>query len=312
MSETGMGIPDLDRSDAVPEPTGLGQPYEPRINGLIPGELGRSVKGSIERWKQGDALLGGPLFWAGPRGSDPYLPYDGAPTDFHVSEEPGSGFLVLTSQTCDIVTTGTGAKHPLVNASPVYRLARDDPNRGNAKAGRVAYLVPVTRPPGDDGDYVVDLRVSLPLSKGILVGATPVNVWATERDRLTFAETLARKYRRGALSSALSEALVSSLNEHIKVADVEFSERVEELRLRIEGDRLLPTQVQLMVLTDHKPDSATKKMWRGWTKKGAKVLKNSGITLLPTIVLAMDDCSARSYKNSVPLYVSQLGRPPTW
>lgn len=282
--------------------------YGERISDLIPRDLTPDVRKAIDRWKQGDALVGGPLFWAGPEGSDPYLPYDGAPHAFHVSEEPGSGLLILTSQTCDITTTGTGAKHPFVTASPVYRFPDDDPNHGNAKAGRLGYVVPLTKSPTDAGLYVADLRVTVPLSKGVLVNADPIDVWVKEQDRLHFAEALARKYSRAALSSALSEDLMKSLNEHIKQHPPEASERIEEFRLRIVGDRLTPTEVQLIVLTDIEADQDLKHVWRTWTKKGAKLLKADGIRLTPTLVITPERCSARLYKNSVPLQVPGLGR----
>lgn len=295
-------------SDEGIAPARSAAPYGERINGLIPDELTPDVRNAIGGWKQGDALEGGPLFWAGPQGSDPYLPYDGAPQPFHVSEEPGSGLLVLTSQTCDIATTGTGAKHPLVTVSPVYKLADADPNYGNAKAGRIGYLVRITKPPTGDGLYVADLRITLPISKGVLVNSVPIDLWATEQDRLHFAECLARKYGRPALSSALSEGIVNSLSDHIKQNDADASERIEEFRLRIEGDRLTPVTIQLIVLTDVEPDRDLKKVWRAWTKKGARLLKPEGIGLLPTLVITPEKCSARVYMNSVPLRVSALGR----
>lgn len=295
MSEEGMAPPS-------------GAPYGERIKDLIPNELTPEVDFAIGRWKQGDVLQGGPLFWAGPEGSDPYLPYDGAPHAFHVSEESGSGLLILTSQTCDIATTGTGAKHPLVTVSPVHQIPGGDTNYGNAKAGRIGYLVPLTKPPISASLYVADLRITLPLSKGVLVNATPIDAWASERDRLHFAECLARKYRRAALTSALSEDLVRSLSDHIKQNEPEASERIEEFRLRIVGDRLNPAEAQLIVLTDVEPDRDLKKAWRAWTRKGVKLLKAEGIGLLPTLVVTPEKCSARMYMNSVPLHVSALGR----
>ena len=225
-----------------------------------------------------------------------------------MSEENGSGLLILTSQTCDITTTGTGAKHPLVTASPVYRFPDDDPNHGNAKAGRLGYVVPLTKSPTSDGLYVADLRVTIPLSKGVLVDVDPIDVWASEQDRLRFAEALARKYGRAALSSALSEELVKSLNEHVKQNPPEASERIEEFRLRIVGDRLTPIEVQLIVFTDVEADRDLRQVWRTWTKKGAKLLKANGVRLAPTLVITPEKCSARLYKNSVPLQVSGLGR----
>lgn len=282
--------------------------YGERIDGLIPDELDSDIRNAIDKWKQGDVLEGGPLFWAGPQGSDPYLPYDNAPHPFHTSEEPGTGLLILTSQTCDIATTGPGAKHPLVTASPVYQLAKGDQNYGHARAGRIGYLVPLTKPPTGDDLFVADLRITLPLSKGVLVEATPINVWAKEQDRLHFAECLGRKYRRPALSDALSEGLVRSLDQHIRQNEPEGSERIEEFRLRIVGDRLTPAEVQLIVLTDVEPDRELRKVWRAWTKPAAKLLKAQGITLTPTLVISPEKCSARLYMNSVPLYVSALGR----
>ena len=242
--------------------SGVGEPQEPqrlghaaRIASLIPDDWPADVLAALSVWRQGDILEGGPLFWAGPQGDDPVLPYDGAPSPFHVSREYGEGRLIITSQTCDIGGRGPGRLHPFVSVSPVYPLASDD-LLGNVRSGHVGYLVWL----GDN--LVADLRVAMPVSKGVLVQATPIDLGVSENVRLAFAEALAAKVRRPALHDALSEEIRRSLNGYINEphpdADTDWLDRVEELRLRIEGDRLQPSALQLIILFDREPERSLK------------------------------------------------------
>src|SRR5206468_2164638 len=78
-------------------------------------------------------------------------------------------WAVITSQTCDVVASGPGGRHPTVQVSPLVNLDGADPNkitgiRRNMNVDSV--LVPDV--PGG-GTWAADLRISLPVSKAVLL-----------------------------------------------------------------------------------------------------------------------------------------------
>jgi len=160
-------------TEPIERPEANATDHGTRIQALLPTRWSAEVLAALDMWRQGDVLEGGPLFWAGPAGNDLVLPIDGSPEPFHITEDPGPGRLIVTSQTCDIGGKGPGRFHPFVSTCPVYALT-DASVLGHVKAGRVSYLVWVRGAPGS-GDHVADLRVTMPLSKGILAATSPLD-----------------------------------------------------------------------------------------------------------------------------------------
>ncbi|MGH8940326.1 MAG: hypothetical protein ACRDV2_13410, partial [Actinomycetes bacterium] len=180
--------------------------------------------------------------------------------------------------------------------------------------GEVVHLAQVTDPPGA-GFYVVDLRLSMPVSKGVLLERTPVDGWADEIDRIEFAEAVARKVRRPALHDVISNDVKDSLNTYIGSTSKnapEWREKVLQVRLRVNGDRLRPTSVSLLICCDVKLTTEEKAIWRGWQKQGKRILAKAGIGLDPQLIQTLDEMNARIYQDSVPLHLPALGRPPAW
>lgn len=258
------------------------------------------------------------MFWAAPAGRDPLLNIEGAEMDW-AAVDAGSadgGWVMITSQTCDIAGVGPGARQPFVDVSPVYRLPADySPHALDAiRTHQVTYLKELTRPPGV-GSYVVDLRLSMPVSKALLVTSEPIEAWATEYDRLVLAEHIATRARRPALHDALSSELTRSLGAYISGTHKnkpEWWQHVEQLRLRIKGDRLQPTAVGLLVCCEIDLTDEQRAVWRGWHKQGAQLLQPHNIALEPALIQTLDQMPARLYADSVPLRVPQLKRFPAW
>lgn len=313
--------------------------YCARIDGLLPEWTVEMVE-ALDAWQQGDLLRGSPLFWLAPAGADPVIGLgestgqdradgdsppaareegagaEGSPLALDAGTEDG-GWFAITSQTCDVAAAGPGGRHPVVSVSPVYRMPNGtSPDRLTRIAqGAVVDLVRVTAPPGD-GFYVVDLRVSLPVSKGLLLERSPIAAWLDEEDRLDFAEAVARKARRPALADVISKDMVDSLNTYIGTTSKqspEWREKVSQVRLRISGgSRLRPTSVSLVVCCDAKLTVEERSLWRSWQKQGKRLLAQAGIALEPQLIQTMDELTARLYKDSVPLNLPALGRPPAW
>lgn len=292
--------------------------YGRRIDELLPDPWPPDVVAALDHWKQADLIKGSPLFWACPAGDDAVLPILGSATPFQVHDDGTGedGWVIITSQTCDVAGVGPGQHHPFVTVSPVYQLPVDYPQAklDAITRGEIGHLVRLTRPPGD-GTYVADLRMAFPVSKGVLLGNSPTEGWAQESDRLTFAEAVATKVRRPALHDALSAELTHSLNTYLKFThkgQPEWWERVEQVRLRIVGDRLKPQSVSLLVCCELELSAEQCELWRQWQPQAAKILRTHHIDLGPPLFETLDKLPARLYKDSVPLRLPALKRVPVW
>ena len=129
----------------------------------------RAVKQALNDWRQGDLVYGVRLFWAAPADDeltglsvdDPgdgrwaVISWDGAPATAEDASDTGEAagggspsWGIITSQTCDVVATGPGRRHPTVQVSPLLeahrRVRRGDGHRDSpwresrprARAGR--------------------------------------------------------------------------------------------------------------------------------------------------------------------------------
>jgi len=304
-----------DESSAMVAQSGGIRTYN--VDDLVPDVWPEDVVNALDQWKQGDLVQGSPRFWAGPSSEDPVLGTAPGSRDWEVvdDEAPG-GYVVVTSQTCDIAAAGPGRWHPFVDVSPVFEVPADyDANKlQNILKWEVSYLVPIS-PSLSSSQWVADLRLSMPISKGLLASRSPIEGFATEEDRLLFGEAIAIKKRRPALADVISYDLPRSLSNYIKTtekAQPEWWQHVEQVRLRIKGDRLRPSAVALLICEDIELSSRQRKIWRDWRKQGAALLRPHRITLDPVLFQTIDDMKARLYRETVPLRIPELGRPPVW
>lgn len=271
---------------------------------------------SLDVWKQGDLLRAGPRFWAAPGGVDPVL-ITGADVDWGVLDDgEDDGWVAVTSQTCDIAAAGPGRKQPFVEVSPAFRLPSnlDASQIENIRNWGVTYLAPLTAPPGD-GVWAVDLRLTMSVSKGLLVGQQPIEGFLREADRLNFGEFLGVRKRRPSLHDVLTGELLKSLCAYVKStskAAPEWWQNVEQVRMRVEGDRLRPTAAGLIIIEETKLEASQRKVWRDWSSQARRILRPHGITLIPMLFSTIDDLSARLYRDSVALRMPELSRPARW
>lgn len=205
-------------SQPYSEPTDAAEneppPDRSLVDGLLPAAWPADLAERLGTWQTGHLLPRPALTWAGVAGDDPVTGVptgDGDAYDWEPLADPDlrAPYGLVVSQTCDIVAAGTGRKHPFVDVPPVFR--RNDLDKGPAQdieQFKVTYLVALTAPP-DDGFWVADLRLVMPVSKALLASHTPVPGFANAEDLLNLAEAVARKRRRPALHDVLSEDLPS-------------------------------------------------------------------------------------------------------
>lgn len=324
-------------SASVRPRTGLDATYVPGAL-LLP-----DVIDGLAEWRQGDLLQGVGLFWAGTEDDDeltglavsrsvghqwPVVAWDGVPAlqaDQGMAtaegDTPGRAVVpkwgILTSQTCDIVATGPGARHPVVQVSPLVNLEGADPTKITA-VRRLANvdLILVSSVP-DDGIWAADLRISLPVSKAVLLRRERVHGFNNQDEALAFAERVAAKYRRPALHDALTGEFIAGLNKVLaqakKAGDV-WPDSIEQFRLLVTaGDKLNPKNVALLAMTLEKLSPGDQRPLRDWRNRERKRLLNiSDITLSPIRFLTFDKVDVRDYRAADWLRITELGQPAFW
>jgi hypothetical protein len=221
-------------------------------------------------------------------------------------------FAVITSQTCDIGATGQGRLHPTVQVCPLVLLTgRYSGERiAEINLGKVGYLAPITAPP-EPGSWAADLRISLPVSKAVLVAQTRTSCFAQEVETLMFAERVASRILRPALHDAISDGLVTGLRQEIKASQKadQWPDKIEQFRLCVhQGDRLEPKRVQVYVVAIEPLTLLERQPLRAWRKRENKrLMKMAGIELNPMRFIDLSRMTAMEHRSSCPLHVPELG-----
>lgn len=314
---------------------------------FLPGALAdRSNRRALNSWHQGDLVRNIRLFWATPTGEDPLtgltvddlddglapvVGWDGEPAlegdPAHESDEGASDptdssartWAIITSQTCDVVASGPGARHFTVQVSPLRDLSGtyDKGQITQIRRGANVDLVYVNNVP-EPGDWAADLRISLPVSKGILIQQEPTPGFGADSQSQQFAERVAAKYRRPALHDEISDGLVNGLRNLIETsrkADDIWPDSIEQFRILVlEGDRLNPRHVVVLALTLDKLSPMQKGPLRKWrtTERRRLAKVSDGIQLGPIRFVDVDDLKVRDYRSSDPLRIPELGGPTFW
>ncbi|MBT8163486.1 MULTISPECIES: hypothetical protein [Arthrobacter] len=292
------------------------------VDGLLPETWPEETVGALDTWRQGHLIRGDLVAWLATAGGldpvtgDDYSD-DGDGLLAATAEIGDTDYFAIVSQTCDIAATGPGRRHPFVHVCPVRSLtaAFDSQKIQQARNGELGEYVYLTKPPITGAQWAVDLRVMVPLSKGSLARSSPIEGFACEDDEIDLAARIAGKFERPALHDYLSKDLVDSLNTLVtkaRKASADWCEDVEQFRLEIEGPRLAPKRVRLVVITDVNYGSTLHLLRKGpvreYWKTLKKPLRSAGIEQGSVAFRYIDDLKAKDYRNSVPLNVPALGR----
>lgn len=295
-----------------------------QIDDLLPDVWPPVVTQALTHWHQGHLIENPPVFWAAdPR--NPLLPFTRDNSDpsrawqiLSLPEIIRPPYGVVVSQTCDICEVQPVS--PFVEVAPVYDIA--DSLKGgqendirNHNWNNYIYL---TCQPLPDRFFVADLRIFLPVEKGALVRRDPMDGFVSEGDRLDFSDRVATRSRRPAYADAVHDHVIGPLDawirEDAKNALGQNSGRftdVEEVRLRIDGDRLAPRAVQLVVFQETDLDQQDKSEWRRWRERTKKRLsREASIDLRPIQFSSLSSMTARDYRRLAPLWLRYLGRGP--
>lgn len=271
------------------------------------------VAAALDEFRQGDLIERPPFFYWGVGNYPLWRPtseeLSDEEDDVVILDDDGFTHGIITTQTCDLRGPGSSTK-PWLMLSPVYGI-EGDPNgiRSLVDRGLVTYLSRVT---GLEDRYAVaDTRLEFPLEKGYLVGRQPLRGFRTEEEYLRFAEKLAENKRRPALASSIYECVLAPLRERARATSADEIDRVFEhlweLRLRVEGDRVDPIAVQLVVFSSAPPSDDLRAWFDEWWDE-ARVAAEDRLALLRP---DFRDASRRSvspieYQGMIPLPLRDL------
>lgn len=291
------------------------------IDDLLPDSWPDDAVAALDAWRQSHLVRCDLAAWLAAGGSvDPVtgddFPGHTAGLIGAVASVADSGYCAVTSQTCDIVATGPGKRHPTVQICPVRDVGAvfNQEKVRQIRNGDIVEYVYLTNPPEIGKEWAVDLRMSAPLSKGVLIARKPVEGFASEEDEINFAARVAAKFERPALHNYLSKDLVNALDTFIskaRRASEEWCEDVEQFRLEVEGNRLVPKRVRLIVVTDvdfNGVFSMKKNRLRDHWKSHKKPLKAAGIEQAPIAFRYVEKLAVKDYRNYIPLNIPSLGR----
>ena len=114
---------------------------------------------------------------------------------------PECPYGIITTQTCNIAERGPGGIQPWIQVSPVYSFESADALRDRL------YLFPLTAKSLPAGAWAADLRLEVPLEKGILLDREPIDAFEEEDDEIEFGEILGRQRDRAALHDVVNNVL---------------------------------------------------------------------------------------------------------
>ena len=282
----------------------------------LPDPWPPEVLEALARFKQGDLVERPPLFYAASPAHGIWDLTRGAGVAdaeedlLELSDEDRPSYGLITTQTCDIAEEGR-PDHPWVEVVPVYRLVDlSDEERALLESHRRSHLVLLEPPDLDDGPWVADLRIEVPIEKSWLVGRTPVDSFASEEEYQILAERLAAKRERPALATPVMDTIVRPLANWLRRGGgLKAAAMVDELRLAVGPSRLTVDRASLLVLTNEEPlPDADRIPWDRWWGRTQPRAAEVGIDLLANQYETYDTLSARAYRATVPLDFGYLSR----
>ena len=308
-------------------------------------EQDKSVVRKLNKWSQGCLVPGLRLLWGSPDGDDPIVgetadgsepnswwvsEYDEPASCEHPGDSSGRRLGIITSQSCDIVLTGVGAEHAVVQVSPVVRAEDHFPNKiAEIRRQMIGYLVLLDNVPSSpegaydpereelaDGTWVADLRISLPVSKAVLLGTKARSAFRELQRAIEFGEVCAAKIRRPSWHEELAETFPREINKTIETSRKERDEAwlgpVEQVRLQLlEGSKLEPVKVAPLIIFDSDFPPEYRERWiEVLGEAGRKITKS--IEVVTAKVFDLNKMPVKDYRESSPLLLPSLARPPYW
>jgi len=253
------------------------------------------VSKALDPFKQGHLIERPPIFYAGDLEHAVWSPSRAlaaeamdageTPGEAIVELEPDQGppFGLITSQTCEIVEERPDPLQPWVQVAPVYCC---DPELGLLDRDFVVRLNP---PDLDGGEaWIADLRIEVPVEKGMFVGRDPIEAFPTEADYDELGDLLGQRRGRPALHGVFHDVLNVTMGNMKRESKTmrkkarRIREGIYKLKLAIEdGTRLEPIAAKLYVVTQGTPTEEAREWFDDWWNRARETAATSRLELLP-------------------------------
>lgn len=291
------------------------------------GTWSASELGALDRWRQGHLVQAAKTPWVSVRSpqvsgesgdavgkSEGLRTSEESDTELRIMVDPGASgtvpYVVVISQTCDVVGTGPGARHPFVQVCPIRDVSGWSADRlAQLRRGELNGYVYLTAPPQANAQWALDLRMSWPLAKEVLIQRAPIKGFATFEDEREIGVQLALKYQRPALPDVLSKTLPDAIRASVKAGlkQSDWADEILQIRLQVmSGTELEPKDVRIIVVSDSPLSAAEKKhlkaVWNGFKRR----LREAGIEWASPSFQTLDRLSARVYRDSVLMNIPEL------
>lgn len=219
-------------------------------------------------------------------------------------------YVVIISQSCDVVGEGPGARHPFVQVAPVRDVSDwSDERIKELRRGELNDYLYLTAPPHADVSWALDLRVSWPVAKEILIERKPIDGFASFADEREIGVHLALKYQRPALPDVLSKTLPDAIRALVKAGlkGSDWADEILQVRLEIlSGTELEPKDVRLIVVSDVPLTPAQKGPLKNVWSSFKKRLRKDEIEWATPSFRTLDNLSARAYRGSILMNIPEL------
>jgi hypothetical protein len=214
---------------------------------------------------------------------------------------------VITSQTCDLATQARLA--PWVQLAPVYDLSGI---KAEALAGiknRKSYDYLWYLPALQGGEWVADLRIEIPVEKGVLLGAPIARGHLDEMSRYSFGHRLGFLRSRPALGDRFIDTVQKPIREALRKAKSKSA--TEDLvkcdvYLRLD-DHLAPTRAGIVVLQEGGVPDHLRDWWlRQWELVRFAAYEVAAVDVLQPEFVDPNVMSATDFRSLVPFPLSGL------
>jgi hypothetical protein len=260
----------------------------------------------LREWEQGDVVANPPLFYfADPsaaiwEATRAYTDSSSGPEVILPPDEVLPPYGMVTTQTCDIAEEESSRPvRPWVQIAPVYPVTNWKRKKLEGGKGPRYWLLVPDLP--EDGIWVADLRIEVPIEKSWLAGQIRVEGFENETEKRIVGRRLAWLKGRPAFSRELNEIQQSLFDalDGMESAELETHEtlldQLEEVVVQVDS-YLAPTSVQLVFLTNVPLADDCRRWLSEWRESSVEEASVTGLTLHALDFRTLTSVTAEEYR----------------
>jgi hypothetical protein len=256
---------------------------------------------AVKRFRLGDLVERPPIVFAADPTRPLWAPASGriegaGVVELAAADQPSYGIIV--SQTCDL--HDRTESQPFFEISPVYDVPPDTKGK--------LYLHKLTGPALPAGTWVADLRLTVPLEKGLLVDREPIRGFVDEQGEIDFAHRLGRRRDRAALADSINDVLFTEFKRRARNNNRAYKKVKEQLHAIMlavaQGNRLEPVAVRVYFYSRSGPlDAPAEAFLEAWWDNAFKAAgaHDPSLNLLANVYRDGSCADVAMYDDLIPL-----------